>query len=130
MEEWDFLAPDHYLIHDHDTKFCAAFQHIIDEAGVERVVLPPRSPNLNAYAERWVRSVKDEALSRLILFGEGSLRHALHEYVEHCHHERNHQGKGNVLLFPVVSQTLERAGPIRCRERLGGLLKYYEREAA
>jgi len=62
MEEWGFLAPGQYLIHDRDTKFCAAFQHLIDDAGVERVVLPPRSPNLNAYAERWVRSVKEECL--------------------------------------------------------------------
>src|ERR671933_743932 len=110
MEEWGLLSPGQYLIHDRDTKFCAAFQQIIDEAGVERVVLPPRAPNLNAYAERWVRSVKDEALSRLILFGEASLRHALHEYMEHYHHERNHQGKDNVLLFPVVRHAIERQG--------------------
>jgi putative transposase len=97
---------------------------------VKRVPLPPRSPNLNAYAERWVRSVKDEALARLILFGEASLRHALHEYVEHYHHERNHQGKDNVLLFPVVSHSTARQGAMQCRERLGGLLKYYERDAA
>jgi transposase InsO family protein len=130
MEEWGLLPPGQYLIHDRDTKFCAAFQQIIDDAGVERVVLPPRSPNLNAFAERWVRSVKEECLSRLILFGEASLRHALTQYVEHFHHERNHQGKGNVLLFPTVSQDAERAGPIQCRERLGGLLKYYMGEAA
>ena len=80
--------------------------------------------------ERWVRSVKDECLTRVILFGEAALSHALHEYEEHYHHERNHQGKGNVCLFPVVGQDPERGGPIRCRERLGGLLKYYEREAA
>ena len=73
MEEWGFLSPGQYLIHDRDSKFCAAFQQIIDDAGVKRVVLPPRSPNLNAYAERWVRSVKEECLSRLILFGEESL---------------------------------------------------------
>jgi hypothetical protein len=72
----------------------------LEAAGVMRVVLPPRSPNLNAHAERWVRSVKEEALSQLILFGERSLRHVLNEYVDHYHHERNHQGKGNVLLFP------------------------------
>ena len=60
----------------------------------------PESPNLNAYAERWIRSVKDEALSRMILFGEDSLRHVLNEYMDHYHHERNHQGKGNILLFP------------------------------
>ncbi len=126
MEAWGFLSPGQYLIHDRDTKFCAVFQQIIEDAGVERVVLPPRSPNLNAYAERWVRSVKEEGLARLMLFGEKALQHALTEY----HHERNHQGKGNVRLFPAVGQGPERAGPIRCRERLGGLLKYYEREAA
>jgi hypothetical protein len=130
MEEWGVLSPGQYLIHDRDTKFCAAFQQIIDDAGVERVVLPPRSPNLNASAERWVRAVKDEALSRLMLFGEASLRHALYEYVEHYHHERNHQGKDNVLLFPTSSQDTVRAGPLQCHERLGGLLKYYECKAA
>src|SRR3989449_5865410 len=77
MEAWGFLAPGQYLIHDRDTKFCAAFQQLIDAAGVKQVLLPPRSPNLNAYVERWVRSVKEECLSRLILFGEASLRHAL-----------------------------------------------------
>jgi putative transposase len=130
MEQWDFLSPGQYLIHDKDGKYCPAFQRIIDEAGITRVPLPPRSPNLNAYAERWVRSVKEECLSRLILFGETSLEHALHEYVEHYHHERNHQGKDNVLLFPVVRHATERQGAMQCRERLGGLLKYYERDAA
>jgi putative transposase len=77
-----------------------------------------------------VRSVKEGCLSRLILFGEASLRHALRQYVEHFHAERNHQGKGNVRRFPAVSQAPEREGPIQCRERLGGLLQYYAREAA
>src|SRR5256714_11117825 len=122
MEEWGFLAPGQYLIHDRDAKFCAAFQRIIDEAGIERVVLPPRSPNLNAYAERWVRSVKDEALSRMLLFGEHSLWHVLNEYVDYYHQERNHQGKGNVLLFPLSSRAGDHDGLIQCRERLGGLL--------
>src|SRR5215831_11870215 len=130
MEEWGILSPGQYLIHDQDGKYCPAFQQLIDAAGVTRVPLPPRSPNLNAYAERWVRSIKEECLSRLILFGEASLRHALTQYGEHFHHERNHQGKGNVLLFPTVSQDKAPAGPLRCRERLGGLLKYYERDAA
>src|SRR6195256_1199906 len=125
MEEWGCLSPGEYLIHDRDTKFCAAFQQIIDDAGIERIALPPRSPNLNAYAERWVRSVKEECLSRLILFGEASFRHALTQYVEHFHHERNHQGKDNVLLFPLISQDAACTGTIQCRERLGGLLKYY-----
>src|SRR6266849_4402155 len=94
-------------------KYCPAFQQIIDTAGVKRVPWPPRSPNLNAYAERWVRSIKEECLSRFILFGEASLRHALTHYMEHFHHERNHQGKDNVLLLPTVSQDVERAGPVQ-----------------
>ena len=130
MEEWGCLSPGQYLIDDRDAKFCAAFQRTIDDAGIERVVLPPRSPNLNAYAERWVRSVKDEALSRMILFGENSLWHVLNEDVDHYHQERNHQGKGNVLLFPSPGLSGDHDGLIQCRERLGGLLKYYEREAA
>jgi len=130
MEEWGCLSSGQYLIHDRDGKYCPAFQQIIEAAGIKRVPLPPRSPNLNAYAERWVLSVKEECLSRLILFGEASLRHALQEYMEHYHHERNHQGKENVLLFPLSRVGERHTGPIHCRERLGGLLKYYECEAA
>jgi putative transposase len=130
MEPWGFLSPGQYLIHDRDGKYCPAFQHLIDAAGVTRVPLPPRSPNLHAYAERWVRAVKEECLSRLLRCGEASLRQALQEYVEHYHHERHHQGKGNVLLFPAVSHSTEHQGAMQCRERLGGLLKYYERAAA
>jgi putative transposase len=130
MVDWCFLTPGQYLIHDRDGKFCPALQQAISAAGVKPVLLPARSPNLNAYSERWVRSVKEECLARLILFGEAALYRTLNEYIEHYHHERNHQGKGNVLLFPAVSRGTEPAGPIRCRERLGGLLKYYEREAA
>ena len=130
MEEWGCLSPGQYLLHDRDGKYCLAFQQIIDAAGVKRVPLPPRSPNLNAYAERWVRSVKEECLSRMILFGEASLRHVLTQYVAHFHHERNHQGKGNVLLFPTVSPDAARQGSVQCHNRLGGLLKFYARDAA
>ncbi len=100
MAEWGSLSPGEYLIHDRDGRFCPAFQRTVDAVGVRRVVLPPRSPDLNAYAERWVRSVKEECLSRLILFGERALWHALTQYEEHYHRERHHQGKGNVLLIP------------------------------
>ena len=94
--------------------------------------LPARSPNLNAFAERWVRSAKEECLSRLILLGESSLRRALTQYIEHYHAERNHQGKDNRLLFPLPRRPAMRrdGGAVRCNERLGGLLKYYERRAA
>jgi transposase InsO family protein len=130
MEEWGFLEPGQYLIHDRDSKYSDAFKQIIDNAGVQRLPLPPRSPWLNAFAERWVKSVKDEALSRMILFGETSLRHVLAEYVEHYHTERPHQGKDNVIPFPAPRSEGVADGPIECRERLGGLLKYYNRKAA
>jgi transposase InsO family protein len=129
-EGWEFLSPGQYLIHDRDGKYCHTFQQLIDTAGVKCVPLPPRSPNLNAYAERWVRSIKEEALSRFILFGENPLRHVLREYVAHYHQERPHQGKGNVILMPSLRSDQHHDGPVRCRERLGGLLKYYDCEAA
>ena len=111
MEHWGLLAPGQYLIHDRDGKYCPAFQQLIDSAGVKRVPLPPRSPNLNAYAERWVRSVKEECLARLILFGEASLQHALHEYVEHYHHERNHQGKGKCPARSILQPKASKGRP-------------------
>ena len=118
-----------YLLHDRDTKYTQSFRAIIASGGVEPLALPARSPNLNAYAERWVRSVKEECLSKVILLGERSLRRALNEFVEHYHAERNHQGKGNVLLFPRDTD-VHRKGLVQCRERLGGLLRYYHQEAA
>ena len=130
IADWGVLSPGQYLIHDRDTKFCLVFQAIMDTAGVKRVVLPARSPNLNAYAERWVRSVKEECLSRLILCGEASLSHGLTQYVGHFHHERTQQGKGNLLLFPAPHHDSQSGGAIQCPERLGELLKYYYREAA
>jgi putative transposase len=129
MEGWGTLRDCRYLLHDRDTKYTQSFRAIIKSGRVKTLALPARSPNLNAYAERWVRSVKEECLSKLILFGERSLRRALSEYVAHYHAERNHQGKANVLLFPRVTETC-RDGPVQCRERLGGLLHYYHREAA
>jgi hypothetical protein len=89
------------LLRDRDAKFCAEFRATLAAGGVKGLRLPPRSPNLNAFAERWVRSVKEECLSHLILFGERSLRKALIQFQEHYHAERNHQGKSNVPLFPA-----------------------------
>src|SRR5450830_5400 len=129
MEGCGTLRDCRYLLHDRDTKYTISFRAIIESGGVKPLALPARSPNLNAYAERWVRSVKDECLSKIILFGERSLRRALSEYVAHYHAERNHQGKSNVLLFRRVTET-RREEPVQCRERLGGLLRYYHHEAA
>jgi transposase InsO family protein len=131
LAEVGFLDGCRYLLHDRDAKFCAAFDGILEAVGIKAVKLPPRSPNLNANLERWHRSVKDECLSKMILFGEASLRQVLSTYVSHFHHERNHQGKGNVILYPMPADRIgESTGEIQSREHLGGLLKFYFREAA
>jgi len=131
MDEWGFLGNCRYLIHDRDTKYCHSFREIIESGDVKPLRLPARSPNLNAYSERWVKSVKEECLSKLILFGETSLRRALREYLVHYDAERNHQGKDNVLLFPTATKAINHdGGSVGCKERLGGLLKYYHRDAA
>jgi putative transposase len=131
MEGWGFLTTCQYLLHDRDSKFCPSFRQLIESGGVKTLRLPARSPNLNSYSERWVRSVKEECLSKLILFGEQSLKRALQQYLVHYHEERNHQGKENELLFPSQAQRANRGqGAVRCQERLGGLLKYYYEEAA
>jgi hypothetical protein len=100
-EAWGFLDQRRYALHDRDTKFCSLFRATLTTGGTKPIQLPPRSPNLNSYAERWVRSVKGECLSKLILFGEAPLRRALTGFIDHFHTERNHQGKGNLLLFPL-----------------------------
>jgi putative transposase len=124
------LLPIRFVLHDRDTKFCASFRDTLRSAGIQPLTLPARSPNLNAFAERWVRSIKNECLSRLILFGEASLRGAVTQFIQHYHFERPHQGKGNQLLFPSpVPPPSRHAGRIQCHERLGGLLKFYQRAA-
>jgi len=124
-----FLLGKGYLIHDRDSKFTDAFDAMLKASGVEPVVLPPRSPNLNAHCERFVRSIKEEVLDRMIFLGEDSLCYAMHHYLTHYHQERNHQGLENQLIAPesVVGGHM---GAVKRRERLGGLLSYYYREAA
>jgi transposase InsO family protein len=123
-----FLVGKRFLLHDRDPLFSEAFRETLAATGVETVRLPPRSPNLNAHMERYVRTIKKACLNRLIV-GEGSLRRAIGEFVTHYHHERNHQGLGNVLIFPTGVHP-RRDGRVACRERLGGVLKYYHRAAA
>ena len=127
--ESSLLAHQSYLLHDRDTKFCLGFRSILLDEGLQPLRLPARSPNLNAFAERWVRSVKQECLSKLIIFSEASLKRALTEYIAHYHAERNHQGKHNLLLFPTPPGTSPPGKRILCKQRLGGLLKYYTRAA-
>jgi transposase InsO family protein len=124
-----FLRNKRYVLHDRDTKFTQAFDRLLQASGVEPVVLPPRSPNLNAHCERFVRSIKEEALHQMMILGEDSLRYVLRQYLTHYHAERNHQGLDNQLIAregTVGRQT----GQVARRERLGGLLSYYYREAA
>jgi transposase InsO family protein len=123
------LVGKRYLILDRDTKYCPAFHEFMKREGIEVIRLPPRSLNLNAYAERRVRGIRDECLSRVIPIGQGMLRRALRDYEAHFHHERNHQGLGNVLIMPRVSSA-HRVGRVIRHPRLGGLLNYYERAAA
>jgi len=124
-----FLRDARFLIHDRDPLFSASFRATLGAVGVETVKPPARSPNLNAYAERFVRSIKDECLNRMVPLGENHLRTVVHAYVEHYHLERNHQGLDNKLIFPV-QESCWTEDSIRCRERLGGMLRYYYRQAA
>jgi putative transposase len=118
-----------FLLHDRDTKFSDAFDALLQDAGVTAIKFPPQSPNLNAFAERWVRSVKQECLDQLILFGEDSLWYALNEYLTHHQHERNHQGLDNVIPLPD-NRAQGQVGVMAKSERLGGLLNFYYRAAA
>ena len=124
-----FLRGTRHLIHDRDPLYTRAFLEILASSGVQPIRLPPRSPNLNAYAERFVRSIKEECLNRVVLLGERHLHLVVHEYVEHYHHERNHQGLDNQLLERAPPPSNTDAG-VRRHERIGGLLNYYYREAA
>jgi len=118
-----------HLMVDRDTSFIAMRDFFGQNTGTEVVLLPPKSPNLNAYMERWFRRLKTECLDRMVFFGRKSLENAVREYVEHYHTERNHQGLGNELIEPV-NDSDSVADRIECRERLGGMLKYYHRRAA
>jgi putative transposase len=123
-----FLRGMPYLILDRDPLYTTAFRRLLRDSGVKPLVLPAWSPNLNAFSERFVESAKSECLDRLVLLGEGHLRAAVREFVQHYHEERPHQGLGNSLIAPKT--TVIGTGQVNCRERLGGLLKFYYREAA
>ena len=125
-----FLRDVRYLILDRDPLYTDPFRKLLADAGCKVVRLPPRSPNLNAYAERFVLSVRSECLNRIVPLGEAHLRRALREFVDHNHTERSHQGLGNRLIEGANGDVLAKDGPIRRRERLGGVMIYYYRVAA
>ena len=124
-----FLKSGETLIHDRGGQYCPHFKRILEEAVIRCQALPPQSPNLNAFAERFVRTVKDQCLSRLLVTSEEGLRKALKEFAEHYHHERPHQGIGNVIPLPRPEDRIgDRNGRIMKKSRLGSLLNFYHRE--
>ena len=123
-----FLRGVHDLILDRDPLYTTGFRRRLRDSGVKPLLLPARSPTLNAFAERFVGSVKSECLERLVPLGEAHLRAAVRDFVHHYHEERPHQGLGNERIAPTTPAI--ETGPVTCRHRLGGLLKFYYREAA
>ena len=124
-----FLNGKKYLLMDRDTKFTQEFRDILKREGIESIVLPPKSPNCNAFIERFFRSLKSESLDRMIFFGQNSLAKVIKEFLIHYHAERNLQGLDNKLIQPGT-EVGQATGAVECRERLGGLLNYYHRRAA
>jgi len=117
------------LIHDRSNLFSGQFGQLLRSARVQGLRLPARSPNLNAFAEWFVRTIRQECLDRMIFFGEALLRRTVEGFVEHYNRERNHQSLDNKIIRPEVPE-FPTAGAICCRKQLGGLLNYYYREAA
>jgi putative transposase len=127
--EEGFLRETKYLLMDRDARFSEEFRGILEQTGVKAARLPPRSPNLNPNLERFMRSIKEECLERMIFFGEKALQNAVSEFLTHYHQERNHQGLNNQLIQPS-KEVGRNDGAVACRERLGGILRYYYRQAA
>ena len=124
----DRETPTNYLIHDHDKKFPMAFDTVFEAEGVEIVDIPYQAPNANAFAERWVRTVREECLDKIIIVNERHLRRTLQEYVTYYNARRPHQGLSQDSPLGLVPVTQE--GPVRHRKVLGGIIRDYYREAA
>ena len=127
MAEAGAVSLRQVLICDRDRKWSQDVRRRLRDAGIRVVRIPERAPNANAYAERFVRSIKEECLDRIIPIGERHFRHVITEFVEHYHRERNHQGLDNRLI--AGTPVTDRTGRVRCRQRLSGLLNFYERAA-
>jgi transposase InsO family protein len=121
------LRPPRVLICDRDRKWSGDVRRRLRDAGIRVVLIPERAPNGNAYAERFVRSIKEECLDWLIPIGERHFRRAIAEYVEHYHRERNHQGLENRLIARTMTSCM--TNRVQRRQRLGGLLNFYMRAA-
>ena len=130
VEAWTKAGLTRFLIHDRDPLFTARFRATLKAAGVRCLRMPKQSPNLNGYAESFVRNIKRECLNRMILFGEHHVRHVIDQYVEHYNTERPHKGLDYRRPMAPEGPLPCRNGPVLCHERLGGLLKSYCRSAA
>ncbi len=121
-------SPKHFLIHDRDTKFSASFDAIFVSEGIAIVLTPPQAPNANAFAERWIRSVREECMDHLLIFSQRSLYRVLTEYLDYYNRARPHQGLAQQTPIPYTPSLPQ--GVIRHRKVLGGLIRDYYREAA
>ena len=126
--ETGILSGKKILLLDRDTKFTASFHQKIKDAGIKPTKTPPQSPNCNAHIERFFRSIKSECLRRMIFYGDAMLLNDINKYLDHYHHYRNHQGIDNLRITPPPDEPIE--GKIVCDQQLGGILKYYHRQAA
>lgn len=121
------------LLRDNDRTFTREFAGTLRRAGIRPHPLPIQSPNLNAFAERWVQTVERECLDRFVVFGRSHLDHLVGEFVDYDHHHRPHQGLGGRLIDGTESThrgTLDARTSVARRTRLGGALAWYERRAA
>jgi transposase InsO family protein len=121
-------APRHYLIHDRDTKFTASFDAVFGSEGIVIVLTPPQAPNANAFAERWIRAVREEWLDHLLIFSQRALHRVLTEYVDYYNRARPHQGLQQQTPIPFTPSLPQ--GAVRHRQVLGGLIRDYYRDAA
>jgi transposase InsO family protein len=124
-----FLNGKRYILIDRDGKFCPVFHTMLKDSGVKPVLLPPKSPNLNAHLERFHKTLKTECLNRMICFGEQSLRKTTASFLDYYHGGRNHQCLNNKLI-KLGEEVGRYEGNVVCHERLGGMLRYYHRKAA
>ena len=127
-----FLRNATHLVHDRDPLFTKDWTRLLQSGGVTCVPIPAQSPNCNPYAERFVKTVRTECLEPFVIFGQRHLRHLLQEFLAHYHTERFHQGLGGQLIRPRSSASNDTGilGPIQCRSRLGGQLRFCDRRAA
>ena len=132
MADWNLGAT--HLIINHDTKYARSFDAVFAAEGCAVMRVGPQAPNLNTFAERWVQTLRRECLDHFVVVGERHLRHLVTEFVAHYNLDRPHQGRGNVPLPDAAldepQAILFPSDEVKCRQRLGGLLRHYYRAAA